>query len=35
MFYELTGKGQTALNASLTALDRLRSGTKLAGAMAT
>jgi DNA-binding PadR family transcriptional regulator len=34
MFFEITGKGQAALNASLNALDRLRSGTKLAGAMA-
>jgi PadR family transcriptional regulator, regulatory protein PadR len=34
MFFEITGKGQKALNASLNALDRLRSGTKLAGAMA-
>jgi DNA-binding PadR family transcriptional regulator len=34
MFFDITGKGQTTLNASLNALDRLRSGTKLAGAMA-
>jgi PadR family transcriptional regulator, regulatory protein PadR len=34
MFFAITGKGQAALNASLNALDRLRSGTKLAGAMA-
>jgi hypothetical protein len=34
MFFEITGKGQAALNASLSALDRLRAGTKLAGAMA-
>ena len=34
MFFEITGKGQAALNASLNALDRLRSGTKLAGATA-
>ncbi|MHC1944021.1 helix-turn-helix transcriptional regulator [Bradyrhizobium sp. UFLA06-06] len=34
MFFEITGKGQMALNASLSALDRLRAGTKLAGAMA-
>jgi PadR family transcriptional regulator, regulatory protein PadR len=33
MFFEITGKGQTALNASFKALDRLRSGTTLAGAM--
>lgn len=30
--FEITGKGQHALNASLFALDRLRSGLKLAGA---
>lgn len=34
MYFEITGKGQTALNASLVALDRLRAGTKFAGAMA-
>ena len=34
MFFEITGKGQAALNASLRALDRLREGTKLAGATA-
>jgi PadR family transcriptional regulator, regulatory protein PadR len=34
MFFEITGKGQATLNASLGALDRLRQGTKLAGAMA-
>jgi PadR family transcriptional regulator len=34
MFFEITGKGQTTLIASLNALDRLRAGTKLAGAMA-
>jgi PadR family transcriptional regulator PadR len=34
MFFEITGKGQAALNASLNALDRLRSGTKLSGVMA-
>jgi PadR family transcriptional regulator, regulatory protein PadR len=34
MFFEITGKGQAALNASLSALDRLRQGTKLAGATA-
>ena len=34
MFFEITGKGQTALNASLQQLDRLRQGTKLAGATA-
>lgn len=34
MFFEITGKGQATLNASLNALDRLRAGTKLAGAMA-
>lgn len=34
MFFEITGKGQSTLNASLSALDRLRSGTKLSGAMA-
>lgn len=34
MFFEITGKGQVALNASLSALDRLRAGTRLAGAMA-
>jgi PadR family transcriptional regulator PadR len=33
-FFEITGKGQTNLNASLSALDRLRKGTQLAGAMA-
>jgi PadR family transcriptional regulator len=35
MFYELTGKGQAALNVSLSALGRLLAGTKMAGAMAT
>ena len=34
MFFEITGKGQAALNASLSALDRLRQGIKLAGATA-
>lgn len=34
MYFDITGKGQQALNASLNALDRLRSGTKMAGAMA-
>jgi PadR family transcriptional regulator, regulatory protein PadR len=34
MFFEITGKGQMALNASLQQLDRLRAGTKLQGAMA-
>jgi PadR family transcriptional regulator, regulatory protein PadR len=34
MFFEITGKGQMALNASLQQLDRLRAGTKLAGATA-
>ena len=34
MFFEITGKGQAALNASFKALDRLRSGTPLAGAIA-
>lgn len=34
MFFDITGKGQQALNASLNALDRLRSGTELAGATA-
>jgi DNA-binding PadR family transcriptional regulator len=34
MFFEITGRGQTALNASLSALDRLRSSTKPAGAIA-
>jgi len=34
MFFDITGKGQKALIASLSALDRLRSGTQLAGAMA-
>jgi PadR family transcriptional regulator PadR len=33
-FFEITGKGQSTLNASLSALDRLRKGTELAGAMA-
>jgi PadR family transcriptional regulator PadR len=33
-FFEITGKGQSTLNASLSALDRLRKGTQLAGAMA-
>ena len=33
-FFEITGKGQKALNVSLNALDRLRSGIKLAGATA-
>src|ERR1700722_8851702 len=32
MFFQITGKGQTALNASLQQLDRLRAGIKLAGA---
>lgn len=31
MFFEISGRGQTALNASLQQLDRLRSGIKLAG----
>jgi PadR family transcriptional regulator, regulatory protein PadR len=34
MFFEITGKGQTALNASLNALDRLRMGITTAGATA-
>jgi DNA-binding PadR family transcriptional regulator len=34
MFFEITGKGQATLNASLSALDRLRAHTKVAGAMA-
>ena len=34
MFFEITGKGQMALNASLQQLDRLRADTKLAGAPA-
>ena len=34
MFFEITGNGQMALNASLSALDRLRDGTKLAGVIA-
>lgn len=34
MFFEITGRGQMALNASLSALDRLRAGTQLAGAIA-
>jgi PadR family transcriptional regulator PadR len=34
MFFEITGKGQAALNASLNALDRLRTGIKTEGAMA-
>ena len=34
MFFEITGKGQSTLNASLNALDRLRSGIKLAGVTA-
>ena len=34
MFFEITGKGQATLNASLSALDRLRKGTELAGAVA-
>ena len=34
MFFEITGKGQTTLNASLNALDRLRAGTEMAGARA-
>lgn len=29
MFFEITGKGQATLNASLNALDRLRAGTRL------
>uniref|UniRef100_A0ABS3MV53 Helix-turn-helix transcriptional regulator n=1 Tax=Bradyrhizobium quebecense TaxID=2748629 RepID=A0ABS3MV53_9BRAD len=33
MYFNITGKGQAALNASLNALDRLR-GIKVAGAMA-
>ena len=34
MFFEITGKGQAALSASLQQLDRLRAGIKLAGAIA-
>jgi PadR family transcriptional regulator, regulatory protein PadR len=34
MFFEITGKGQSTLHASINALDRLRAGTTLAGAMA-
>src|SRR5260370_35946163 len=34
MFFEITGKGQMALNSSLKQLERLRQGTKLVGAMA-
>lgn len=33
MFFALTAKGQSALTASLSALDSLRSGTQLAGAL--
>lgn len=32
--YEITGKGQSALAASLNVLDSLRAGTNLAGALA-
>ncbi len=34
MFFQITGKGQAALNASLQQLDRLRQGVNLAGATA-
>ena len=34
MFFDISGKGQAALSSSMIALDRLRSGTQLAGAMA-
>jgi PadR family transcriptional regulator PadR len=34
MFFEITGKGQAALNASLQQIDRMLAGVKLAGATA-
>ena len=34
MFFEITGRGQATLNASISALGRLIQGTKLAGALA-